>query len=90
MILIMNFKDIYKREIHAVVHGQSVKFRIGKYIVLFAVFSVFYAWRGITDTLLLLAILFIVSLCIHFFFRWQSKGWTQSWGLYKHTPLGGE
>lgn len=72
---------------HAVAHGQSIRFRIGKYIILFAVFALFYAWRGTQDTLLLLAILFVLSLCIHFFFRWKSKGWTKSWGLYKHVSI---
>ncbi len=83
----MDFKDVYNREKNAVVHGQSVRFRIIKYILLFGVFTLVYVSRGLSDTLRLLAVLFAVSLCIHFFFRYMSEGWTKDWWLYKHTPL---
>jgi len=83
----MDFKDVYNREKNAVLYGQSVRFRIIKYIILFGIFTAFYAWRGFNDTLLLLAVLFAASLCIHFFFRYMSEGWTKSWGLYKHTSV---
>ncbi len=83
----MDLKDLYLREKNAVLNGQTAKFRIIKYIVLILLFTGFYLWRGLSDTLVLLVILSALSLCTHFVFRYMSEGWTKSWWLYKHTPL---
>ncbi len=80
----MDYKELYNREKNAIIYGQTVRFRIVKYIVLFIIFGLTYKWRGLNDTLFLLGILFVLGILVHFFFRWKSKGWTQSWWLYKH------
>ncbi len=82
----MDYKDLFNREKHAIIHGQTPRFRIIKYIILCLVFGAYYLWRGLADTMTLLLVLFVVSLCIHFFFRYKSEGWTKSYWLYKHTP----
>lgn len=86
----MDFKDFLTREWDAVLYGQTAKFRIIKYSILIPLFAAFYAWRGPSDTLALLGALFVLSLCVHFFFRYMSEGWTKSWWLYKHTPTSRE
>ncbi len=79
----MDYRDLYNREKEVVIHGQTAKFRIVKYIVLFLIFGFVYKFYGSSSTLKLLLILIVLSLCVHFFFRYMSQGWTKSWWLYK-------
>ena len=83
----MDFKDVYTRERNAIVHGQSVRFRIIKYIVLVPIFFGVYIWKGALTMWYVLAVALVVSLIIHLFFRYMSDGWRKSWWLYKHKPL---
>ncbi len=77
-------KEFLKKELYVALHGQTARFRIVKYIVLFAVFGALYWWKGWEAVLWALAIGFIAAIGVHFFFRWKSKGWNEKWGLY--TP----
>lgn len=83
----INLKDLLKREKHAVITGQSPRFRLVKYIVLVLIFAPVVVWKGWTAALYLLLFLLVISVLIHFFFRWKSDGWRKSWWLYKHIPL---
>lgn len=75
--------DTLKREWHVIVHGQSLRFRFWKYVVIIAGFTAVQWWMGWTVVWVLLSGAIIVSLAIHFLFRWKTKAWTQSWGPYK-------
>jgi hypothetical protein len=83
----MNFKELYEREKRVVLYGQTARFRIIKYIILFALFGALYAWRGWSDTLWVLGVLIVLSIVFHFFFRYMSEGWTKSWWLYNPTSV---
>ena len=86
----MALKDLIKRELHVVVHGQSSTFRIKKWVVIIALLVGLYYWKGIGVTVRFLIIAAILSLGIHFLFRWKTDGWTKSWGPYKRIKLNGE
>ncbi len=83
----MSFKEILQKEKYVVVHGQSRKFRILKYSIVTPIFVGLYFWKDLEFTLFTLLISFIVSLVVHFFFHYKTKGWTKPWGLYKPLPL---
>lgn len=62
-------------------HSQPVWFRIVKYLVLGAV--VYFLWG--TNTLwIVLGILVVFSLTLHFWYRYKTKAWTQSYGMWKY------
>ncbi|MBX4189343.1 hypothetical protein KW785_01980 [Candidatus Parcubacteria bacterium] len=82
----MSFKELLKREIYVVAHGQSAKFRLVKYIVLITLAVALYQWRGGRFVGKVFLVLIIFSLFAHFLFRSKTKGWTRSWWLYK-KPL---
>ena len=86
----MTFKEFYRREKCIALHAQSRRFRIVKYCVLLAVAVGVYVWKGWAATGLLFFLLFATGICLHFFFRWKTEGWTKSWGLYKRIPFEGE
>jgi hypothetical protein len=83
----MSFKDLYKREVHVAIHGQSWKFRVKKYIVLLLISGAIYAWKGWETLGRVLLIMAVFAIAMHFFFRWKTNGWEKSWGLYKKIPL---
>ncbi|MEN9390264.1 MAG: hypothetical protein RLZZ283_364 [Candidatus Parcubacteria bacterium] len=83
----MNFKEFWTRELYVAKHGQSWRFRTVKYLLLLAFFAGMYVlggWRVVGYTL---ATLFILSIAIHFLFRWKTDAWTTSWGPYKKLTL---
>lgn len=79
----MSFKEIIKREIEVAFskHSQPIWFRVCKYIMLFLV--LFFFWN--TKMLwIILAGLFIAAMILHFWYRYKTKGWTKSYGLWKY------
>lgn len=79
----MPFSEIIKREIEIAFskHSQPVWFRVTKYILLSIL--IYFLWG--TDTLwIVLLVLLILSLCLHFWYRYKTKGWTQSYGMWKY------
>ena len=86
----MTLKDFYRKEKYIALHAQSRRFRIVKYSVLLVVAVGVYAWLGLGAVGLLFLLLFLVGICLHFFFRWKTEAWTKSWGLYKRIPFEGE
>ena len=80
----MTFKESLKRELYIVIHGQSWRFRVVKYVVLLAIVGALFTWKGLETTVLVFLFLAVVAVGVHFFFRWKTAGWTRSWGPYKN------
>ena len=82
-INIMSFKKIIKREIEVAFskYSQPIWFRVCKYILLVLVLFLF--WD--TKTLwIILSVLFVIAMALHFWYRYKTKGWTKSYGLWKY------
>ena len=79
----MSFKKTINREFEVALskNSQPIWFRVLKYILLGGVIYFFResAWMWIILTALL-----IVALIVHFWVRYKTKGWTQSYGLWKY------
>ena len=86
----MTLKEFYRKEKYIALHAQSRRFRIVKYCVLLALAVGVYLWKGLETVGLLFLLLFVAAICVHFFFRWKTEGWTKSWGPYKRIPFEGE
>ena len=85
----VNFLHVIKREKYVILHGQSFRFRIVKYCVLFPLAIVLFIWGGWAVVVRSFLFLAIAGIVMHFFFRWKTNGWKKSWGLYKklkHLP----
>ena len=86
----MTFKEIIMRELHVALYGQSAKFRVVKYVILFMVFGCLYwlyAWDLVWKVLIASLVL---AIGVHILFRWKTDAWTKSWGPYKRIKLNGE
>lgn len=79
----MGFREVYEKEKNVVLYGQSEKFRIIKYAIIIPIAITIYYWKGPRVFLYTLLIAILLSLAIHFLFRYMSDGWTKSWGPYK-------
>jgi hypothetical protein len=82
-MIIMSFKEFWKKEKYVAVHGQTAGFRIMKYIIMLIVGSIIYYNWGLVTLAWAILYAFIFAIAMHFFFRWKTDGWTKSWGLYK-------
>jgi hypothetical protein len=85
--IMATFQELYQRENQVIVKGQSVRFRVIKYIIILTLGTLLYLWKGLATVSQVLLVLTIVAICIHFLFRWKSHGWTKSWGPYKKINL---
>jgi hypothetical protein len=78
-----NIKSVLKREAEVAFskHSQPIWFRITKYVVLSGVVYLFWdsGWLW-----LILLTLMVLSLLLHFWYRYKTKAWTNSYGLWKH------
>ena len=83
----MTLRAMLQREKYVVLHGQSWRFRVVKYIILIAAGIAMYEWQGGTAVAVMFLILFLMGITVHFLFRWKTKAWTQSWGPYKKLDL---
>ena len=79
--------ELIKKELHVIAHGQSARFRLVKYAILIPLVVALYVWKGRTTTWKALLALAILGIAVHFFFRWKTKGWTESWWLFKPEDL---
>lgn len=72
-----------KREIEVALskYSQPIWFRIVKYILLAVLV---YALWGTNHFWIVLAILLLVSLSLHFWYRYKTKGWTQDYGMWQY------
>lgn len=75
--------DLIKKELYVALHGQTARFRVGKYIAFLIIFGAVYAKRGGEAVAWALGIALVFAITMHFFFRWMTEGWTKSWWLYK-------
>lgn len=79
----MSFSKIMKRELEVAFskHSQPVWFRIVNYMVLATIVYLFWGSHWLWNILL---VLLITSLFLHFWYRYKTRGWTKSYGLWKH------
>lgn len=79
----MRLKKSIKRELEVAFskHSQPPWFRIFKYLLLSAI--LYFFW-GTQLLWVILLVLFIASISLHFWFRYKTKGWTKSYGMWKH------
>jgi hypothetical protein len=75
----MTAGQVLKREMRVALsrRAQPVWFRIVKWAIVIAVSVRF--WRHPNFWWWLLGA-FALSLCVHFFWRWKTRGWTKAWG----------
>jgi len=79
----MSFKKTLKREMEVALSkkSQPAWFRILKYILLGVLLYLFWGTRYLWFILL---ILLIFALSMHFWYRYKTRGWTRSYGLWKY------
>jgi len=79
----MSFRKILKREFEVAFskEAQPIGFRIVKYLVLI---SLVYVLWGSQWLWIILGAIFGLGLVLHFWYRHKTKGWTESYGLWKH------
>lgn len=79
----MSFKKTINREFEVAFskNSQPIWFRVLKYILLG---GVIYFFRESGWMWIILTALLIVALIVHFWVRYKTKGWTQSYGLWKY------
>lgn len=76
-----------RRELYAVAHAQSARFRIFKYLILLLVIALLYHHHGLSGVFYFLGFAVIAGICSHFIFRYKTNAWTKSWGLYRAMKL---
>jgi hypothetical protein len=75
----MPSQDTLKRELRVALsrRAQPVWFRVLKWILIIALCVRFwrapYFWWSVAGV-------FVLSLSLHLFWRWKTKGWTEPWG----------
>ena len=62
-------------------NSQPVWFRVMKYILLGIL--IYFTWRKPFFWWMIAALL-IISLVIHFYYRYKTKGWTRSFGMWNY------
>lgn len=79
----MPFKRTLLREFEVAFSrkAQPLWFRLIKYVILGGLFICF--WKS-QLFLKIIAIIFILSLTVHFWVRYKTKSWTQSYGLWNY------
>lgn len=79
----MAFSKIVKRELEVAFskHAQPVWFRILKYILLGTALYLFWGNRLLW---IILGVVFVFGMALHFWYRYKTKGWTQSYGLWNY------
>ena len=79
----MVIPKVIKRELEVAFSkdSQPVWFRIAKYILLI---SLFYFLWGSRWLWIIFGTLLVASLSLHFLYRYKTKGWTQSYGMWKY------
>jgi len=79
----MASKGFLKKELYVAIHAQTARFRVVKYAILLPLFGAVYWWKGGKVLAWTLGVSLVFAIAMHFFFRWKTKGWEQSWGPYK-------
>ena len=78
-----------RREKYVIVHGQTRRFRIIKWVILIFLSVLLYLWKGVSFLGLTWAVLAVLGISFHFFLRFKTRGWRQPWGRVKEikTPF---
>lgn len=79
----MVFSKTIQREIEVAFsrHAQPIWFRVVKYIVLISM--VYFLWNTKLFWIILL-ILTTIALFLHFWYRYKTKGWTETYGMWNY------
>jgi hypothetical protein len=79
----MSFRETIRREMEVAFskNTQSVRVRILKY---FIIGGTLYFFRGNRWLPIIFISLIIMALLLHFWVRYKTKGWTKSYGRWKH------
>jgi O-antigen/teichoic acid export membrane protein len=79
----MRLNEIIKRELEVAFskNSQPAWFRISKYILLIAV--LYFLWGSKWLWTIVLSMLG-VALLLHFWYRYKTKSWTKSYGMWKY------
>ena len=79
----MSLKKSLKRELEVALSkkSQPAWFRIMKYILLGIVVYLFWGTRYLW---IILLVMFVLAMCLHFWYRYKTQGWTRSYGLWKY------
>ncbi|MEJ0101576.1 MAG: hypothetical protein WDO19_03000 [Bacteroidota bacterium] len=79
----MAFNKTIQREIEVAFskQAQPLWFRVVKWIVTAGIIYFFWNSKWLW---VILIILFVLSLSIHFWFRYKTNGWTKSYSKWKH------
>ena len=79
----MPLSPVIRRELEVAFskRSQPVWFRIVKYIII--AILVYLLW-GSRWFWIVFGILFVLSLMLHFWYRYKTAGWTKSYGMWKH------
>lgn len=86
----MSFDELARREMRVMSRAQSRRFRAVKWLIIGAAFAFLWLWQDpLTAALALFGACFL-GVCLHFFLRWKTVGWTKPWGVYTPVPVDGE
>jgi len=79
----MPLSPVIRRELEVAFskRSQPVWFRIVKYIII--AILVYLLW-GSHWFWIVFGILFVLSLMLHFWYRYKTDGWRKSYGMWKH------
>ena len=79
----MSFRETIRREMEVSFSKktQSVPVRILKYIIIGGLLYFFWGNRWLP---IIFISLLVLALLLHFWARYKTKGWTKSYGLWKH------
>jgi hypothetical protein len=79
----MAFNKAIKREIEVAFskHSQPLWFRLLKYILLGCL--LYFLW-GSELLWIILLLMFVLAMMLHLWYRYKTRGWTRSYGLWKH------
>jgi len=79
----MAFNKTIKREIEVAFskHSQPVWFRVLKYILLACILYFFWGSKWLW---IILSVMFVFSISLHLWYRFKTRGWTKSYGLWKY------
>ena len=79
----MPLSPVIRRELEVAFskRSQPVWFRIVKYIIIAVL--VYLLW-GSRWFWIVFGILFVLSLMLHFWYRYKTDGWRKSYGMWKH------
>jgi hypothetical protein len=85
----MPANQVLKREVRVALsrRAQPVWFRVLKWAIIITLLVLF---RRNPNFWLWVGGAFVVSLTLHFIWRWKTKGWTQPWGGWDDVETAGK